>query len=128
MKCMLGVTELGHATGGFRKAARRPINTRLAVQRGDISLLAAAGRARSGVGCSLGSGILRGVGGRRAGDIGRGLVALLQRVGVGTGPLRLGHLGHGWLASWGDGSADRVGLFSYRGFGKNQADATDLAA
>ena len=45
-----------------------------------------------------------------------------------TGALILLHLGHGWLASWGERPAERAGLFSYRCFSKTQADADDLAA
>jgi len=44
-----------------------------------------------------------------------------------AGALILLHLGHGWLASWGEKPASRAGLFSYRGL-RSPSDATDLAA
>jgi NNP family nitrate/nitrite transporter-like MFS transporter len=62
----------------------------------------------------------------RTGQYGFGFV--LCAAAILAGALMLLHLGHGWLESWGASSADRVGLFSYRGFGKPQTDVTDLAA
>ncbi len=44
------------------------------------------------------------------------------------GALVLLYLGHSWLASWGSASANRAGLFSYRGFTRAEEDASDLAA
>ena len=62
----------------------------------------------------------------RTGQYGIGFV--ICAAAMFAGALVLLHLGHGWLASWGESPADRVGLFSYRGSSKNQTDVTDLAA
>ena len=62
----------------------------------------------------------------RTGQYGIGFV--ICAAAIFAGALMLLHLGHGWLASWGESPADRVGLFSYRGSIKTQTDVTDLAA
>ena len=62
----------------------------------------------------------------RTGQYGFGFV--ICAAAIFAGGLTLLYLGHRWLESWGVSPADRVGLFSYRGFGKTERDATDLAA